>query len=312
MSLNNKTMNLKQKSNTVMQEQKINMYALEKEMIYSGETQQFEKMGVEWDKILAMLKEFDGEDQKFSIEEVGGKTQQFENGQQYEEIELEWGKKVEGFQQKFSIKEALGYETAVVNKLVEEFQQIPVWRYVINYLFICLGFTYEEKNRKAMFEDIENKEITKNPNYEKRSLPQDLFDYLVKEVQKRFIKNKLPEKFCKEKYIRAMILDLNEKMLLESMALGLDMTVEMINIFLTKVLKRAELDYYNSDEFLLLVVLQNEADAVISHYEQYLKLKEYYDTIEVSSVDNKIQIDITRSISDHVRACLKTHIIKTI
>lgn len=243
---NNKTgeeqENEKIKKYLTIQNQPINMYALEQDVIYSGETEQFEN------------------------------------------LETEWIKMIDGFEQTFSIKDTSkngGIET--VNELIEKFSEIPTWKYVINYIFTCFGFTFNEENRIALFEDIKNKKIDKKPDLGKSDLTQILFAYLVEKVQERFERNKLPEKFCREKYIRTMILELDEKILLESMAFGMDMTIEMVNIFLTKVLRRSELDYYDSDEFLLAIALQSQTANGLSHYEQYLELKSYYNTIKISS-----------------------------
>lgn len=259
---NNKTgeeqENEKIKKYLTIQNQPINMYALEQDVIYSGETEQFEN------------------------------------------LETEWIKMIDGFEQTFSIKDTSkngGIET--VNELIEKFSEIPTWKYVINYIFTCFGFTFNEENRIALFEDIKNKKIDKKPDLGKSDLTQILFAYLVEKVQERFERNKLPEKFCREKYIRTMILELDEKILLESMAFGMDMTIEMVNIFLTKVLRRSELDYYDSDEFLLAIALQSQTANGLSHYEQYLELKSYYNTIKISSEEKEEEIDMTKNILDY-------------
>lgn len=264
MSLNSTTSEEQEKEQikdyVTIQNQPINMYALEQDVIYSGETEQFEN------------------------------------------LETEWIKMIDGFEQTFSIKDTSNNgQIENVNELVEKFNEIPVWKYVINYIFTCLGFTFDEENRIALFEDIRNKKIDRKPELSKSDLTQTLFAYLVERVKERFERNKLPEEFCKEKYIRTMILELDEKMLLESMSFGMDMTIEMVNIFLTKVLKRSELDYYNLDEFLLAIVLQTQKANGLSHYQQYLELKKYYNTIKISFEEKAEEVDITKNILDYDR-----------
>lgn len=199
-----------------------------------------------------------------------------------------------------------------INQVVKKFKDkdIPTYKYVICYLLDKIDFTDIEIDLEVLFQDIEQNRIGNTDAGSENDLNQEdfpdssaldskeAFQKLIQRVQERFKEHELPDEFCKESYIEELILNLDEKKLLESMAFGLDMTVETVNLFLAKVLKRSELDYYDPKEYLLAIILNNSKYDDRLKYPQYISLKKYYETMEVNPEESVIEPENTRSILD--------------
>lgn len=200
-----------------------------------------------------------------------------------------------------------------INQLVKEFQEIPAYQYVIRYLFSKMDFSDMAVEPEMFFQEIRQDRIGNTGSGQEdfsvlvhrvdfsdgRALDsREAFQKMVQRVQERFKGCGLPDDFCGESYIEELILNLDEKKLLESMVFGLDMTVETVNIFLTKVLKRSELDYYAPEEYLLAIVLNNSKYDDRPRYPQYISLKKYYEAMEVNLEESVIEPENTRSIFD--------------
>lgn len=199
-----------------------------------------------------------------------------------------------------------------INQVVKKFKDkdIATYKYVICYLLDKIDFTDIEIDLEVLFQDIEQNRIGNTDARSENDLNQEdfpnssaldskeAFQKLIQRVQERFKEHELPDEFCKESYIEELILNLDEKKLLESMAFGLDMTVETVNLFLAKVLKRSELDYYDPKEYLLAIILNNSKYDDRLKYPQYISLKKYYEAMKVDLKKSVIEPENTRSILD--------------
>lgn len=172
-----------------------------------------------------------------------------------------------------------------VNTVVARFKIIPRFQYVVNYLMIHCKYVLDEKSRKEFFEylawrkalldqGIPHEEIV-SPE-EKRNCEKVWFALLEK-VGHSLKANKFSSARCRIPNLEKIILNFDENGLCD-LALGLRMDIEDVQGFMRRVLKRSGLNFYNSNEFILYLVLKYAGTNELSKCYNKLK-KDYKNTV---------------------------------
>lgn len=236
------------------------------EEIKSGETKSFKARE---DELLSKIN--NSSEGRFTFED-------FLIGQKEEEKKDESKNKTKGGRKTENKDE----KKITLNELIREFHaDIPRYKYMLYFLRAYYRVDADDAEMETLFLDIESGAIKAKSKEAAES--GKILSHLIECVQKDFCDSGLPDRFCRKSYIKKMILGFNESFLLDAMALGLPMSLEQVEIFLTKVIQRSGLDYYKPKEFLLYLTLGGFSDGK-NAYRVFCQLEKQYDSLKAVPV----------------------------
>lgn len=182
---------------------------------------------------------------------------------------------------------------------IKKLRVIPTHRYVINYMMMKMELLIGDLNLKAFIKFIEEGEF---PNYSE-VIPEEKLDALLFREQGHDLKafgkeefttiwktllNRLSGVFNENGYEKEIdwntffceLLDKLDYGKLKFMALGMHMSVTDFEIFLCKILKRANINFYHHDELLVYLTLRYGDEYGNGRYfEVYERLEQLYPAV---------------------------------
>lgn len=181
--------------------------------------------------------------------------------------------------------------------VIEELLKVPLppCVYIVNYLweYFDLKKEFDESAKKELIEKIQAKE---RPDRYGDSGADALFLRLIKKidtvfqqcgaVQRKIKNNELIEKKWTEAQIRKLLWEMPEEEFIQTFAPALGLSLEEIDAFLLKAYRRAGLNPYEKEEFILyLAVLQVDSNrAERDYYSIYWKMREAYEECDKGTV----------------------------
>lgn len=233
------------------------------------------------------------------------RTAEQENGrQQWPSVESGWTLYEENIDEAVSDKEEKQLYTnndegdrKLPGAVIEELLKVPLppCVYIVNYLweYFDLKKEFDESAKKELIEKIQAKE---RPDRYGDSGADALFLRLIKElytvfqqcgaVQRKIKNNEFIEKKWTEAQIRKLLWEMPEEEFIQTFAPALGLSLEEIHAFLLKAYRRAGLNPYEEEEFILyLAVLQVDSNrAERNYYSIYWKMREAYEKCDKGTV----------------------------
>lgn len=185
---------------------------------------------------------------------------------------------------------------------VKEIKVIPAYRYVINYLLLKTKLGLGEENKKGFIafvagrkfqdlpergQDMEKKRMQllgcENGQEQKKLTEenfQDLWEIFIYGLEQLFLENGYEERIDWIAFFSGLLESFRYKSL-KILALGVHMSVEELNIFLTKVLKRSYINFYDRDEIFVYLALKYADKAGLGTYQAYRRLYDLYPMEEI-------------------------------
>lgn len=169
------------------------------------------------------------------------------------------------------IYEAANGDTEKIDHFFHSLKEFPEYRYVVVHLCESLSLSYEEEEIDRLFNEIEQ-------GGELSGASDEILTDIATVLQQRYKENSGEDGPDVEE-IKAKLIDFSEEFLIKFLIWAAVEDDILLDAYLTGVLKRQGLDYYDPDEFLLYAAFRYEYVGTYSRYSVYKRLKEIYDAI---------------------------------
>ena len=189
-------------------------------------------------------------------------------------------------------------KNSITNKILAKFQRIPPAQYMVNFLFTALDMDATQKEIENTLKYIRDlQKAQKAYTNKKYARAEKLLMAMTAKMSSIFLQNGVTKKKSEPVYIRDLLLNLDKTNFFE-IALGLQMELQDVELFLRKALNQAGFNYYNKKEMLLWIVFRYGN----YHYKkQYEALNKYYNNLpSVKKDDHEILSSDTQYIRDRL------------
>lgn len=208
---------------------------------------------------------------------------------------------------KWTYDDVLDNPRPFLDKMVE-IKVIPAYRYVINYLLLRTELGVENDNQRRFAAFIAKGDVRDFPEEEedwkgrcsqslccergqnqKEFLEEDcqnLWQMLICRLDMLFQENGYNETIDWKEFFSGLLESFSFKSL-KWLALGIHMPLEDFKIFLTRVLKRSYVNFYDRDEIFVYLALKYAEETGCGTYQAYKKLDGMYPSEELDKIDKK-------------------------
>lgn len=169
------------------------------------------------------------------------------------------------------IYDAANGSTEKIDQFFHSLKEFPEYRYVIVHLCDTLSLSYEKEEIRKLFEEIERGEGLSEASDE-------ILTHIATILGERYEETTM-ESAPKVDVIKERLIHFDEEFLFKFLVWTAVEDDIYLDEFLTGVLKRQGIDYYDADEFLIYVAIRYEYVGAYSKYAVYKRLKEIYDGI---------------------------------
>lgn len=163
-----------------------------------------------------------------------------------------------------------GY-TEKIDHFFHSLKEFPEYRYVIVHLCDSLSLAYTEDEMERLFDEI-------GQNGALSTESDEILTNIALVLQQKYRENTMGDGPELDE-IKAGLIDFDEEFLKNFLMWAAIEDDILLDAFLTGVLKRQGLDYYDADEFLIYAAFRYDYVGACSRYSIYMKLKQVYDAI---------------------------------
>lgn len=220
-----------------------------------------------------------------------------------EEMRSAWTQIFRGVEDRWELEDF--QESSKTNEILAKFKTISPSQYMLNYLFSAFDMDIEEDDVEEVFSYISYCKDSGTKCAMQSRLSEKMLNDVVKRMSVLFRENGMTKRKSEPDYIMKILVNFNKSGFFD-IALGLQMELEDVEIFLRKAMNQPGFNYYSKTEMLLWIVFRYGEG---SYRKQYEALRKYYDAIPYN--DNGCH-EIIDSNTEFIRDKLEQYEIKRI
>lgn len=225
-----------------------------------------------------MLEDYDNDAHETGSNRIfSGETELLKQVQSewYRLYEADEGTQEEDIPQRWSYEQVLE-EPKIFLDAVKQIKNIPAYRYVINYLLLKTGLKVEKSVQRDFADFIAERKFYDASQVSDKSDVQELWQVLSFRLDSLYSQNGYRGNMDWIGFFSELVESFSYDFL-KRLALGVHMPLEDFEIFLTKVLKRSNINFYDRDEiFVYLTLKYADSCGYGAYYQAYERLCELY------------------------------------